>query len=115
MGRFQRLPKEKVLEAIHGSGGIVLTVANRLGIKEWYTAKRLIERWEETKEAFSAEAEGVLDRAEGVVIKKITEGDASTAKWYLTRKGRHRGYDDDHKPEGTEGEEGDLIRIVIDE
>ena len=95
MGRLQKLPKEKVLEAIRGSGGIVLSVQKRLGSNDWYGTKRLIEKWAETKEAFQAEAEGILDRAEGVVIKRITEGDTSTAKWYLAKKGKERGYADD--------------------
>ena len=95
MGRFQRLPKEVVLQQIIGSGGIVRVVAKRLGISDWYTAQRLINKWAETKEAFKAEAEGVLDLAESVVVKRIGDGDIATAKWYLTKKGKERGYADD--------------------
>ena len=95
MGKFQKLTRKEVLDAIYNCGGIVLTVAKRLGIKDWYTAKHYIDKWEETKTAFKAEEESILDAAEGVVKKRITEGDTATAKWYLTKKGKERGYSDD--------------------
>ena len=95
MGKFQKLTRKEVLDAIYNCGGIVLTVAKRLGIKDWYTAKHYIDKWEETKTAFKAEEESILDAAEGVVKKRITEGDTATAKWYLTKKGKDRGYADD--------------------
>ena len=95
MGKFQKLTRKEVLDAIYNCGGIVLTVAKRLGIKDWYTAKHYIDKWEETKTAFKAEEESILDAAEGVVKKRITEGDTATAKWYLTKKGKDRGYSDD--------------------
>ena len=95
MGKFQKLTKERVLEAIKGSGGIVLAVQKNLGCESWYTAKNYIEKWQETRDAFKAEAEGILDRAEAVIIKRINEQDTATAKWYLSKKGKERGYSDD--------------------
>jgi len=95
MGKFQRLPKEMVLDAIRGSGGIVLVVMKKLGMKSWTATKNLINKREETRTAFQEEAEGMLDVAESVVAKSISNGDISTAKWYLTKKGKERGYSDD--------------------
>ena len=95
MGKFQSLTKEEVLNAVRNSGGIVLAVARKLGIKDWYTARKYINKWKETKEAFNATNEENLDRAESVVIQKIANGDVGSAKWYLTKKGKDRGYADD--------------------
>lgn len=85
--------KDQVLEAIDGSVGITLTVAQRLECT-WETAKNWINRWEETRVAFASETEKILDVAEGKVFKAIKDGDIATAKWVLARKGRHRGYDE---------------------
>lgn len=93
MASYRGIKKETVLEAIDGSVGIVLTVAHRLGCS-WDTARGLINRWTETKKAFSAETEKILDLAEGQVFKAVKDGDISTAKWLLSRKGRQRGYED---------------------
>ena len=93
MASYRKIKKEKVLEAIEGSAGIVLTVAHRLNCT-WYTAQSLINRWNETKKAFGAETEKILDLAEGQVFNAVKEGDIATAKWVLARKGRQRGYEE---------------------
>lgn len=93
MASYKNITKDQVLEAINGSVGITLTVANRLNCT-WATAKSLIERWEETREAFQSETEKILDLAEGQVFKAVQAGDIATAKWVLARKGRQRGYDE---------------------
>jgi len=97
-------PLEHVLEQIEGSGGITLTVAQRLGC-DWLTAKRYVEKWETTKRAFEAEREKVLDVAESVVNRNIQLAyrmqnetqqpvDSGDAKWVLSRLGKSRGYAD---------------------
>lgn len=86
-----RYKKEEVLRAIEGSGGIVSVVAKRLGC-HWNTARRYIDRWRETREAFSAETEVVLDMAEAVVVHEIKRNNVRVAQWLLTRKGSRRGY-----------------------
>lgn len=95
MGKFQNLTKEQVLRAIRGSGSIVSVVAKRLGISDWTTAKKYIYKWKETAEAMSSELETNLDRAESVVLNDINNQNVGTAKWYLTKKGKERGYADD--------------------
>lgn len=94
------MPKEMVLAAIQDSGAITLTVAKRLSC-DWLTARKLIERWEETKNAFKAEGEKLLDVAEGQVIKAVYNGDLQTAKWLLVKKGKERGYGDEPDLYGT--------------
>lgn len=93
MPSYKNIPKDTVLQAIKGSYGITSTVARHLGC-DWKTAEALINRWEETKEARRAESEVVLDIAESQVIKAIHEKDIATTKWYLSKKGKARGYED---------------------
>ena len=95
---------EQMMTAIDGSGGITLTVSQRLAC-DWVTAKRYIEKWETTKAAFASEGEKILDIAESVVHRNIRLAyeqqtktgqpvDAGDAKWVLSRKGKVRGYAD---------------------
>lgn len=94
MGRPRpRYSKRTVLQAIEGSGGIISAVAKRLGC-DWATARAYIQRWAETKAAFEAERERILDLAETTLYRVIKEGDVQAAKWLLSRLARHRGYGD---------------------
>lgn len=93
MGKRFEYTKEQVLTAIKSSGGIISTVQKKLGCMSWSTANKYINKWNETKKAYEDESEIVLDIAEGVVVKGIQAGDAQLAKWYLSTKGRRRGYD----------------------
>jgi len=116
-------PLEYVLKQIDGSGGITLTVAQRLGC-DWLTAKRYVEKWETTKRAFEAEREKVLDVAESVVNRNIQLAyrmqnetqqpvDSGDAKWVLSRLGKSRGYADKQELElGGKGQDG---AIVVDD
>jgi len=115
--------RQKVLDAIEGSGGTTLAVAGRLGCA-WHTAKAYIEKWESTKQAFEAETEKTLDRAESLIARNIDLGlriqqetklpvDSSDAKWVLSRKGKDRGYAERLEHSGTG--EGGAIPIEIRE
>ncbi len=98
----QRKVKEPtILDAIEGSGGVILTIANSLGV-DWHTAKRAIEESPEATAALEAEMSKRLDLAEGVILMNIQMAakqqrkgyfaDTSDAKWYLSKKGKGRGY-----------------------
>lgn len=93
---YKNTNPETVVTAIKDSGAIISLIAKRLGCKST-TAKRLINRWAQTREAFDEEADFVLDIAESKIHRAITEGDLSICKWYLTTKGKHRGYDDSRR------------------
>lgn len=95
--RYTRRPRytlEAVKRAIDGSGGITSYVAQRLGC-DWRTARRYIERWQETRDAFDAERERMCDDAESQLIKLVRDGDFQAIKFYLSHIGRHRGWGDD--------------------
>lgn len=92
---------EDFITAIRGSGGIITTICRRMGCS-YNTAAKYISKHPKVREAYEQECESILDMAEGVLIKNIqnaakladTEAivDTSDVKWYLSRKGKQRGY-----------------------
>lgn len=85
--------EKKVLAAIKGSGGIITTIANRLG-SDWHTAKKLSMQWDTTRTAYKDERETILDMSESSVLKSIKEGNTQDAKWLLSTLGKDRGFGD---------------------
>lgn len=81
------------IDAIPGTGGIVSAIARKVGC-DWYTVKRYIDNYPTVRAAYDAECEAMLDLAESTVLKNIKDGDTQDAKWYLTKKGKRRGYGD---------------------
>ena len=88
-----------ILEAIKGSGGIMSSIARKLGVT-WHTADSWIRESGELMEALKDEKETILDMAEATLLKKIKEGDEQSAKWYLSKIGKLRGYGDSVAIEG---------------
>lgn len=80
--------KEQVLKAIHESGCVISIIRKNLGCKSWETARRYIDKWQETRDAFATEEKAVNDLARSVVIKDIKAGNVQTAKWWLAIKER---------------------------
>lgn len=80
--------KNEVLEAISNSGGIMTTVQQRLGCRSWETARKYVEKWADTREAWETENCHTDDLAQSVVIKDIQGGNVQTAKWWLERRRR---------------------------
>ena len=83
--------KKEVLEAINGSLGIISTIAKRLGC-ESRTAKRLIDKWQETKDALIDEQELVLDLADTGLYDALIKKEQWAIKFILSTKGQSRGY-----------------------
>ena len=73
------------LNAIPGTGGIIATIAKRVGCN-WHTAKKYIETHPTVKLAYNNERSAIDDLAESTVLKAIQDGDVATAKWWLTKK-----------------------------
>jgi len=80
-------------DAIPGSGGIISTIARRVGC-EWATADKWCKESPTLARMLQDERESILDLAESVLFKNIREGDTSDAKWLLARMGKQRGYAD---------------------
>lgn len=86
---------QQFIDAIPNSGGIVTTIAERVGCQR-NTVSAALKRWTSVKEAYDAECEVTGDMAESIVAGNIKllytqqkEGkvvDSADAKWYLTKK-----------------------------
>lgn len=111
MGKELQFKQDTVLEAITNSYGVINTVSKRLKCS-WCTAKKYIQKWEKTREAFKQETEIILDIAETVIFESVENGDIATAKWILSTKGASRGYCEglEIQPEKKDIE----IKIIMD-
>ena len=94
--------KEQVEEAIKGSVGIMSTIAKRLDCN-WRIAKKYCGKWECTRQALANENESIIDLAESKAFSLIKEGDAGMIKWFLSRKGKNRGYTERQEITGAGG------------
>ena len=83
--------KEQVLKAIEGSYGIISQTARALGCS-WATARKYINRWAETRQAYADEDERALDFTEGQMLAAIKAGDGPMIRFHLATKGKRRGY-----------------------
>lgn len=90
------------IDAIPGTGGIISAIARKVGC-DWKTADSWVNGFPTVRRAYDAECEAMLDLAESVLLKNIKEGDTSDAKWYLTKKGKRRGYGDSMELTGEGG------------
>lgn len=90
-GHNGRYTAQQFIDAIPGTAGIVTTIARRVGC-DWHTARRYIDTLATVKQAYDDEVETTLDAAESVILSDIQNKEVQTAKWYLTMKGRERGY-----------------------
>lgn len=98
------------IEAIPGTGGIISAIARKVGC-DWDTARTWINKYPTVKIAYDNECETVLDMAESTVLKSIKDGDTQDAKWYLSKKGKHRGYAERVEVTGADGEP---FKVIID-
>ena len=115
---------KQFIDAIPGSGGIISTIADRVGCK-WHTARKYIEKYLMVKEAYNEEIERVIDLAEGVLIQNIQIAakqakaghavDTADVKWFLSRKAKSRGYVERQEVTGANGKpvETKITEIVI--
>jgi hypothetical protein len=89
MTRKNQYTAQQFISAMPGSGGIVSTIARRVGC-DWQTAKKYIDTMPSVQRAYQNECETVADMAESVLVKSIQEGDTGDAKWYLSRIRREK-------------------------
>ena len=82
---------EQFIRAIPGTGGIISAIARKVNC-DWHTAKKYVTEYATVKKVYDAEKEGILDLAEAKLIEAIRDGDMPAIKFYLTTKGKDRGY-----------------------
>jgi hypothetical protein len=97
-----RYTAQDFIDAIPGTGGIISAIARKVGC-DWKTADSWVHDFPTVKRAYDAECETMLDLAESTVLKAIKDGDTADAKWYLTKKGKRRGYGDSLELAGKDG------------
>ncbi len=109
-GQKDAYKAEEFIKAIPGSGGIITTIARRVGCN-WDTAKKYINLMPEVNQAYENERESMLDIAEETLLNSIKGGDTADAKWVLTKLGKHRGYGDVVKVDTWQS---DIIQAIQD-
>ena len=88
---MKQITQKQTLNAIKDTGGIISLIATNLHCN-WNTARTYCNKWESTKLALKEETEKTLDIAETKIIDAIKAGDTNIIKWYLSTKGKVRGY-----------------------
>lgn len=103
-GAPEKASTRKILNAIPGTGGLISDIAVKLGV-HYHTVLNYEKKYESVRNAIQEERDEILDKAESNLFMRIKEGDEDTSKWFLARKGKHRGYsekiDTEQKVEGT--------------
>lgn len=102
--------KEQVLKAIEGSYGIISQTARALGCS-WATARKYINKWAETRQAYADACEAALDFTEGQMLAAIKNGDGPMIRFHLATKGKRRGY---VMREEHSGPDGEPIKYVVE-
>jgi transposase-like protein len=106
-----RKSKKAIIEAIKDSGGIMSTIARRLGVT-WHTADTWVKQYDETKQALQDEREAILDLAESTLFRNIKDGNSQDAKWLLSTMGKNRGYNERQEITGVDGGPIDVNAII---
>lgn len=111
MGRSATYTAEQFIKAIPGTGGIISTIAKRVGC-DWHTADDWLRNKPTVNRAWQDEREAVADMAESVIVKNMQEGDVQTAKWLLERL-RKETYSPRQEQQQV-GEQEVIFRVVHD-
>ena len=109
MGRREEHSVKQIVEAVKASGGIKTTISNKLGVHR-HTIDRYENKYPRVRQAIQNELNRALDKAESNLFVKIMEGDIDISKWFLSRKGKTRGYTRRTELSDKESEE---IKIVF--
>lgn len=110
---MKRIAQKEVLNAIKDSAGIMSVIARRLNCN-WNTARTYCNKWESTKLALQDETETTLDNAELKLIDAIKAGDTNLIKWYLSTKGKDRGYTTEIKTD-LQTTDNKPLRIIFED
>jgi hypothetical protein len=85
MGKPNQFKAEQFIKAIPGTGGIISTIAARVGC-QWHTARKYIEEYPTIKQAYQNEKSAIDDKALSNVLKAVADGDLSVSMWWVKMK-----------------------------
>jgi hypothetical protein len=91
MAARKLITHQGILGAIHRHAGVISLVARELGTSRQNIHQR-IKASPELRAAMAEAEDELLDVAEGNIARLVREGDRATTMWFLSRKGRSRGY-----------------------
>jgi len=110
MGKNNHYLAQEFIDAIPGTGGIITAIAKKVGCA-WHTAKKYIDTYATVGQAYQDECEKVLDLAESKVIEMIHASDGQMVRYYLSTKGKRRGYTERQEITGADGEPIQILRV----
>jgi hypothetical protein len=96
------------IDAIHGTGGIISAIAERVGCA-WCTAKKYIVEHPTVLEAWTNERNKITDKAQHNIIRAIQDGDLQMSKWWLQVKDPE--FVDRQRHEHTGAEGGPIVVV----
>ena len=115
MANKKRFTTEQFLKAIPQTGGVIASIAKEVGC-ERHTASKYINDNAKIQQAYIDETETTLDLAEHGLHKLIQQGDFQAIKFYLSTKGKGRGYREARDVDvTTDGKAITSIRVIWDE
>lgn len=112
-GRKKKIKENELIKAIKGSGGLYSVIAATLDV-DWHTVDRAIKESPDAQQAVSDEKETTLDMVESKALKRIKDGDGPMIRFYLTTKGKKRGYTYEQEQANDAAVEDNDINITVD-
>lgn len=73
---------QQFIDAIPGTGGVVSSIASRVGCA-WNTAKKYIDEYATVQQAWQNERNRITDMAKDNLIESLKRGDLQISKWWV--------------------------------
>lgn len=111
--------KRKFRHALKGTAGILKEIAAKLDTNPRQVRRYLIRPgWEDIRREWEDEKDRVLELAEDTISEMILQREdpkiaADTAKWFLERKGKHKGFGDKIQIEGGDTPIRHEVGVVV--
>jgi hypothetical protein len=106
----RRYTQKQVADALLAANGIMTLAAEMLGTNR-ETLRSYLKAFPDIEKMVEDGTERLLDKAESNVKSAIDRGDLYTSQWYLSRKGKGRGYCE--RSEIT-GKDGEPVKLVVE-
>ena len=94
---------QQFIDNIPGSGGIITTIAKRVGC-DWHTAKKYVTEFATVRQAYEDECNHMGDALESKAAAIAMQGDGPMLRFLLSTKWKDRGYTERQEHSGPGGE-----------